>query len=221
MIPLSPTELTVLAFNDVASHDVEWGEKSIPYNNDFNSIRITWKEHFPSLGLNWLRRLLAVNTYEERYQLLAPELHPLAEFLFEALSEPSEGLYTTLADLTDEQRGQSVRSAATADSDSGPLQAWYWAYQAEPASQMYFSPAQRKIRKEGYVFNDQVRLIDWDPFQRPFIPMTDCEDSKESKEQRAQMRMSWHARSRIWSSGGRGWWSEDDQSKLVWPYRGF
>lgn len=84
---------------------------------------------------------------------------------------------------------------------------------------MYFHSTQRELRKCGYVFFDQDRLQDWDAYQKPFTPITDR--GPEGFLQRAEeMKKSWHATSKIWGRGKRGWWSNGDENNLFWPYRG-
>lgn len=92
-------KLTDAAFNDVAKHDVVWGEKSIPFLGDDSSLPSYHQEHYLSLGLGYLHRFFTASTYDERYQLLDPQLQCLSGFLTAALSE--DDLF--IEDLTEEE----------------------------------------------------------------------------------------------------------------------
>lgn len=211
--------MIITVFDDVASHDVEWGANKIPYLDDFNEIDVVWKEHHLSLGLRWLRHLVTAKTYEERYHLLEPELSILDSFFFCALREPGDNPDTPLSALTEEEQRQYISPPATDDNDNGPQLAWRWAYQDESVEYLYFQHVLRTLRKHGYVFFDYDRLRDWDVYQQPSAQVMD-EDIEGSLRHHNEMRESWRARSQIWGHGGRGWWSEGDQSRLVWPNGG-
>jgi hypothetical protein len=43
---------------------------------------------------------------------------------------------------------------------------------------------------------------------------------EELERQQEAMLRSFEERSEIWARGGRGWWSEDDLSKIIWPATG-
>ena len=65
---------------------------------------------------------------------------------------------------------------------------------------------------------DYDRLCRWNLFSESYKPADrhNSEDAALTALRTDQMRKSWHERSKIWLRGGRGWWSENDQSKLVW-----
>ena len=68
---------------------------------------------------------------------------------------------------------------------------------------------------------DHDGLCKWNILSKPFKP---ADRAKPEERALAALRNdhieeSWDARSKIWQQGGRGWWSENDQSKLVWPFR--
>ena len=208
-------ELTDAAFNEVAEHDVVWGEKSIPFLGDDSSLPSHHQEHYLSLGLAYLHRLFTASTYDERYQLLDPQLQCLSGFLTAALSE--DDLF--IEDLTEEERSNRLKPPVVGDPDIGPAEAWYWAYRGGPDEYMYFERGQRQLRKHGYVMLDYDTLCESKIFAEPFQPSTPTFDTDGRKLRFEQMEKSWDDRSKVWMSGGRGWWSEDDQSKLLWPFR--
>lgn len=200
----------------MAQHDVEWGERYIPWLNDESPPQNYYKEHLLSLGLNYLRRLVTASTYEERYKLLElePEENGLHSALCVALDANDD---FPLADLTEKERAQYIMSPYSEDSDIGPAEAWRWAYQAETTSGQYFMSWQRQLRRFGYVMYDYDRLCSWPEFHKPFnSPYKD--DPKVRRCNFEGMMDSWKKREEVWLNGGRGWWSEEDTTKLVWPY---
>jgi hypothetical protein len=59
--------ITRRAFDDIAEHDIAWGESSVEYGNRIDSDFI---QHLLSLGLAHLRRVALAESYEARYKLL-------------------------------------------------------------------------------------------------------------------------------------------------------
>ncbi len=39
---------------------------------------------------------------------------------------------------------------------------------------------------------------------------------EDDEEKWREMELSWEARSQIWQRGGKGYWSKDGESKIVW-----
>lgn len=207
--------LTGTAFNDVAEHDVEWGESSIPWLNDESAPDNYYKEHLLSLGLKYLRRLVTASTYQERYKLL--ELKPEADALYSALSVAADAYEDIpLANLTEQERALYIKPQCFKDSDIGPAEAWRWAYMGETTSDQYFMPYQRPMRRFGYVMYDYDRLCSWPEFHGPFKPASTYDREVRNRNHR-EMMDSWRKRSDLWLDGARGYWSDGDKSKLVWP----
>lgn len=208
--------LTGTAFNDVAEHDVEWGERSIPWLNDESAPENYYKEHLLSRGLSYLRRLVTASSYGERYRLL--ELKPESSALYSALSVAADAYEDIpLTNLTETERAIYIMPQYSKDSDIGPAEVWRWAYKGETTSDQYFMPLQRPLRHFGYVMYDYDRLCGWPEFHEPFQPASTYDRVVRNRNHR-EMMDSWRKRSDIWLDGGRGWWSENDKSKLVYPY---
>ncbi|KAL9122316.1 MAG: hypothetical protein Q9187_001125 [Circinaria calcarea] len=210
------------AFNDVAEHDVVWGEFTVPFQDDYDPL-YNYRDHWLSLGLEYLHRLATASTYNERYELLNPEFKCDSDFLYPAYSEPADDDYDEIliADLTEQDRDRILKPPFVKDPDVGPAEAWRWAYQGETTAYIYFQPDQRQLRKNGYVMFDYDRLCRWNLFSESYKPADryNSEDAALTALRTDQMRKSWDERSKIWLRGGRGWWSENDQSKLVWDER--
>jgi hypothetical protein len=69
---------------------------------------------------------------------------------------------------------------------------------------------------------DQSRLDDIGIFQSPWELLeissdAQLEEQQEAERQHAYIVNSWEERSKIYMSGGRGWWNWGDNSKVVWP----
>ena len=135
-------------------------KRRVPSNNYY-------KEHLLSLGLNYLPRLVTASTYEERYNLLElePEENSLQSAFCEALDAEND---LPLTDLTEIERTQYIVSPYSEDSDTGPVEAWRWAYHAETTSGQYFMSWQRQLRRFGYVMYDYDRVCSWPEFHEPF-----------------------------------------------------
>ena len=117
----------LVVFDDVCEHDIEWGERSIPWLEDLDEIDGVYKEWYLSQGLSFLRMCVETKTYNERYRLLNPLFDSDWEFMYAALSERNcflEVGYPLCALSTDEL--QDISPALRANvSDFEPLTAWY------------------------------------------------------------------------------------------------
>lgn len=200
------------AFNDVAAHEVEWGERNISVHE------WSYIESFLSLGLGFVHRVVEAKTYEERFETLRLELSMDIDFLTHTLNEEDfENADKNVGDLTEEERGVILHPQFFPDPDPGPAEIWFWAYAAYSVGYVYAETDQRFLRKRGYVFFDQARLNEWEVFSKPFENVGD--PSEEESIYEDDMNHSYEERDRIWELGGRGYWSEGDESKLVWPYK--
>ena len=123
-----------------------------------------------------------------------------------------------LSSLTEEQKARYISPPYYDDPDIGRAEAWRWAYQGETTSYQYFSPTQRRLRQYGYVMYDSDRLSSWPEFRKPFDPSAYKEDPGLWKRNLEKMRDSWDKRSEWWQKGAQGYWSEEDSSRLVFPY---
>lgn len=72
----------------------------------------------------------------------------------------------------------------------------------------------------GYVFWDEARLeklgaLTQDGLAKLTAPTDPLEAYRELENN--QLQALGTRRSEIWKQGGSGWWSQDDESKVVWP----
>lgn len=210
--------LTCLAFKDVAEHDVLWGKHRIRDGR-------CYKEHCLSLGLAWLHRLATAATYDERYKLLAPETgESKPDFLWKTVAYPQQDAqYNSieLEEFTELTVLDHVNPSFFEDLDIGPFTAWWWAYKSSTDAVTYALHELKPLRKMGYIMFDIDRLRRRGMLDSPFDPVYQSQEKFQEKKaarirKRERLEHSCRKRSEIYDAGGRGYWSEDDESKLIW-----
>lgn len=191
-------------------HDIEYGERRVRYCDDERNFH---KEYYLSLGLGFLVKVSKAKTYDDRYRLLN-YTHPDEHFLFYALEQAAyDRRRGALLDDTHEQRVAISETAAFPDGDLGPLRAWEWAHADFPSYTVFSQFEQGNLRDRGYVFFDLDRLEEWDMFAQPF---EDIKVRQGHGQEFEDMKRSWDVRSSIYERGGRGWWSDGDESRIRW-----
>ena len=219
----------------MAEHDIEWGERSIPYSNMNERDDNDYTEWCLSFGLEWLHKLVTASTYNERYQMFLPWLSTNCDFmgsmLFRTDTVPLPTLVSIddfgerrLVELSEEDQFKILNTKFANDPDRGPLEAWRWAYQELSVTHLCYRLEQEQLRERGYVMFDFDRLYRWNIFSTSFDTQAAYKDWWKRRRETdnglyERMIRSWGERSKIWLRGGRGWWSEGDESKLIWPYR--
>lgn len=187
----------------------------IRYGSDRDSLSI---QNILSRGLEKLRQLSIVKTYEARYELL--EHHPGSRypFLYSALIDANgEYEYLCLSDFTSIEGQSRIRPPFFNDPDSGPADIWWWAHPDEPYEDYVDEDDRVALREWGYVMWDRARLDNFGIFQNRWEPSCPNDEELRAKDQHyVEMMASFHARSKIWLMGGSGWWSPGDHSKIVW-----
>jgi len=219
--PTSPYDLpllTALAFNDVAKHDILWGELGIPFANDREEPDNVWKEHYLSLGLAYLYQTVTAATYDDRYKLISPNLGSDELFLFQGLKSQGEDDDVLVAEFSIEEEDIYLKRHLAVDKDIGPFQVWRWAYADSTKAFLYFGDGKGKLREFGYVMWDIARLAQqslfgyhWDRYPGPIVRR------QEYDRLNREMQNSFRERSKVWQRGGRGWWSSGDESRVQWP----
>lgn len=196
-----------------------WGIHRIRITEDDTPPFNNYKEYCLSLGLRWLRKVASASTYEERYSLLAPETgNQEPDFLFKTFYYPYDldQDMIELSDLTQETVLDHVQSPFLEDPDTGPFRAWWWAYQDSTAAYVYAKHELTSLRQSGYVMFDFDRLQRRCSLQSAFEPVNRHQKEKEQSLRNIEkMEQSYCKRLEIYNSGRRGYWSEDDNSKLI------
>ena len=237
-------QLINLAFNDVAEHDIEWGElrkqwldeEEMQPDSQMERLLRQWldeerirpdprKEHYLGLGLSYLHRLVLTSDFDDRCHLLkafkeGPE-RPFSDACWSITTRHTfERVYSN------GEQYANILAQRTTDGDAGPEEAWRWADCSDPNPMIrtYWRRLneQRNLRHWGYVMWDLARLVRWDIFNHDWnsLPRHSFIDGQEAKHRRDVMRSSFAARHEIWVRGGRGWWSTGDESRIIWPPRG-
>lgn len=105
------------------------------------------------------------------------------------------------------------------DEDDGPYATWLAANRYESEHWALMAYLMGGFRAQAYVFWDADRidlyeLVDayLEDDHQPRAPLDRLEDYTAG----AEMEQSFEARSKIWNSGGRGYWSKGDESRIVW-----
>jgi hypothetical protein len=74
-------------------------------------------------------------------------------------------------------------------------------------------------REWGYVMWDRSRLDGMGIFEDDWVEREAEPPSEDIIRRREQRLASTQRRGEIYWAGGRGWWSFNDESKVVWPNR--
>lgn len=206
-----------VAFNELAEHDISWGELCINPTQPMMSEN-RFQEGYLSQGLGFLHRLVTAETYDDRYAALNPLKPSDHHFLHEGLRE--QGVDDVNGAF---QRGEREEApsydipALSANDDSGPIEAWCWANGAEI---VYYENDQADLREWGYCLWDKARLEAWGLFYKPWTGRRAYERARrqhsEENSRSERLMKSREERSRIWMLGGTGWWDEGDESRIVW-----
>ncbi|CAF9920038.1 MAG: hypothetical protein ALECFALPRED_001411 [Alectoria fallacina] len=209
-------EITV-AFNDVAEHDVDWGELSIAWVDTSGNGEDFYKEGFLLKGLDFIFQLSTARIYDDRHSLLELSQNSGGSYLFEALGPPRLLQYggVPLEEYNEEEEKLYVRSPFDDDDDIGPAEAWRRVHAKSTKGRFYYVEDHCLFRRRGYVMWDLSRLLGWNFLSLPVQALASERlsgylEHLEKKAEREKQEVSWTERSRIWSEGGRGWWAPGD-----------
>ena len=215
--------LTVTAFNEITDHDVTWGASGVIDAFDIENDQM---QYILSLGLARLHDIVVAKSYDERHHVLyTPHPASTSRFLYDGLQR-TQDLYKDDAlswnDLDNAEGIASLHPPFKHESDTGPIDAWGWAYNPTDADFVY-AESHEWLRLRGYVFWDHSRLDAWSIFQSPYGPpdttVADAERASYAASDRLwdDTRGRCNRRAEIHRAGGRGWWSLEDESKVVYP----
>ena len=213
-----------LAFNEVAEHDIEWGELGLQSIDDEEPHEFTPMERYLVRGLAFLRRVINAPDYDVRYNLLDFKTYRETLSLYDGLMHQPGYESTRLTDWSSKSRAEVLERFDAADTDTGPKDAWLWAHETCSSSQLYNDPynGHAFLRRCGYVIWDSTRWRQWRLLDTPWEDWEDCQllqedQNRHSNVDRFKMQESLDRRSKIWRMGGRGWWALSDESKVIWP----
>lgn len=221
----------------MAEHDIVWGLVSIDFIDPGRSPNLDreycCRDHFLSIGLEYLHHLGSAKTYDERYRLLSPNPLPESdkEFLESALQaeeNEADGPDYWLDEYTPADilllKNKPFAATGDAERDSGPYEAWRLAYAKYDHRCFYFADENWNQRRKAYVMWDLARLSGWEHYQKRWDDRTETDwylDLENDRESPLRMEARWKSkneRERIFRLGGRGWWAWGDVSKIQWGH---
>ena len=213
--------LNIIAFRDVARHDVEWGSRCIFYLSGEIPDQLSG---YLACGLAYLHQLAIAASWGERHHLLN-EVASLRFYkpLENLVLRPDTGFifgpdpqWSVLPEYEKFQR--FFTRACFPEADLGPYSAWTWASMTEKVSLSYGWTSHRTLRLRGYVMFNYIRLLDWNILDSPFEPpsVNPSAHVRGDSEEFEAMKRSWAARHEVWLCGGRGWWGPGDESRIIW-----
>ena len=173
-----------------------------------------------SQGLEFISQLADAATYDEKLELLRSKVDAENAFLASALHEANHEEPDKILAEYEKEELESLHGSGEDDSDfvSGPYDVWSWANQDELPDRFIFAWDKALLRKRGYVMWDRARIAEdnmMDIFKKIMsVPPPSLEPMQDEWD---EMQMTFEERSRIWQRGGRGFWSKEDESKIVWP----
>ncbi|KUJ18950.1 uncharacterized protein LY89DRAFT_582443 [Mollisia scopiformis] len=209
-------ELVSEVYNEMVEHDVTFGYYRIPRADISEPGEI---ETILARGLASLHSIILAKTYNEKVQVLYPDLiESTDKFLHQALTaanDTNDNIW--LEDYTEGDKIQKIRSPFFQDPDTGPSDVWFWANQEETRAHFINCEMRKSLREWGYVLWDRARLDALNVLSTPWEEATDLVTIDEYGWRYSRQQKSLERRHEIYVKGGRGWWSAEDESKIVWP----
>lgn len=171
------------------------------------------------LGLEKVYNIAMADSYEKRYKLIY-EKHPRTKrFLYEGLQHATP---SNIPRFT----GQPLHyfkymlKPFYEDQNPGPADAWILAHEGEGQfilQNLVNTRAHRYARRWGYVMWDWRRLDDLDMIWKEVGMRQQPMKHKNESGRTGNLEATWERRQLIYMAGGRGWWSESDESRVKWP----
>ncbi len=172
-------------------------------------------------GLEFVYNLTIADTYDAKHKMLNATSGPsdnetsLPQALQEVISDDGND-DRKLAEYSDAELhaiAQDRSGQAEDDTDQGPYEAWREANADYWLSDSCMSSDAAWLRERAYVFWDEDRLRNHqDGFGEDPGDRRDC-----TKAEHEDMLESFDERSKVWQKGGKGYWSRDDTSRIIWP----
>lgn len=163
-----------------------------------------------SQGIEFCHRVTNADSYEAKRALLSTVFGSGAVNLPEALEAVPEGFSdndTFIEDYTEEDLWSSVPHRDDSDLDKGPYEAWRAAHAGFAMAVCLMFEDNAWLRERGYVFWDWDRMQSIDLLGVIRSPPPEALNSHDITEQDWKtMRESFIERSKVWQSGGSGYW---------------
>ncbi|THV43905.1 hypothetical protein BGAL_0821g00020 [Botrytis galanthina] len=205
-------------FDYLVDHDVKWAEHRMLYASFDDSEYV---EPLLARGLFAIRDMVEAKSYEqicEAYCQDSPNYssHLLDHGLRNSTDSSGEDeLYHWLEDYSEEDDDKFVnKSVWFDDDDKGPELVWRWAHQLFNCIEFVLCDKHRFEREWGYVMWDHSRLLELRVMENEWKATEDAENDRGLRPPQESM----DRRDKIYLAGGRGWWTAEDESKVVWPH---
>lgn len=175
-----------------------------------------------SHGLTTICNVARAETYEDRHRILESKGCPsrMILFLYGGLQHRIWHRDTFLSRNATTGESEFVDPRPFhADPDSGPEDAWQWAHAGEAWPSPPYEKDRHSLRRWGYVLWDSARLEANGIFENTWTSHGQTALARihlEHEWQREDREKSWERREKIHVSGGRGWWSWRDESRVRW-----
>lgn len=216
------------AFNHMVDHDVTWGYLRVPY---IDRLSMNYAQYLIFEGLEKCYHLSKASTYEQWHALLSSGEERFCEpfytdvFLHRGLEKaanPPPMYIDLLGELDDEDREVVVGWPFYDDPDRGPVSMWEWVHRDEIPGEFVAGARTAYHRQWAYTFWNLSRLESAGLLSDPSISARGPLDEDDLGEYRTPERLrnlenSQKCRAKVWYKGGSGWWSAEDQTKVVWP----
>ncbi|KAI9769216.1 MAG: hypothetical protein M1840_004345 [Geoglossum simile] len=173
----------MLSFDDIAEHDVTWGEYHIRFGGQIDSPYI---QHVLSFSPEKLYQITMAETYEARHTLLYFGCCPGSthSFLYESLKNASEENHDFyLSEMTPMEERTHIKTPFFSDPDAGLANIWRWTHGDETLSGFVYQDHHEPLREWGYVVWDESRLDDMGIFKSPWEPLEISSDARLKEQQ--------------------------------------
>ncbi|CAK7225284.1 hypothetical protein SCUCBS95973_005812 [Sporothrix curviconia] len=208
------------ATRDVLAHDVQFGTWQVDYvySGVLNHERQTWI----SQGLSFVYHLMMEPSWDVKNESLKRTYGAESSFLSRTLFYMYEEVDISVKDAKKQSDSNETYAVMFRpldprhDSDQGPFKAWWAAYQ-EMNIFALIATHKAGFREMAFVFWDEDRLQRYNVLElfTDTAPRSELE-MEDVRSEILAMEASHRARKTVWQRGGRGYWSEDDDSRVVW-----
>ncbi|KAI0537928.1 hypothetical protein GGR58DRAFT_501700 [Xylaria digitata] len=214
-------------FNYLVEHDVTWGYLLVPYIHGHES---EYAQELLAGGVERVYYLSRASDYTQRHALLSrgegmfDEPFGVVGFLSYGLEKGANPLLPPLIPLSemDEDDKKIVCGKPFYDDpDPGPASMWEWVYRDQEPGDLVANQGMTSQRQWAFPFWNLSRLQAAGLLGNPEIPgpwsARDLEmDAYGTPERLALLEESRSERTKIWTAGGKGFYSPGDLSKIRW-----
>jgi hypothetical protein len=164
-----------------------------------------------SQGIEFCHQVTNAGSYGAKRALLSTVFGSGSANLPQALDAVAEAFEDNdkfIENYTEEELRSSVPHRDDSDLDKGPYEAWRAAHAGLPMALSLMFDDNAWLRQRGYVFWDWDRMQSIDLLGVIASPPPEALNSRDITEQDWKtMQESFLERSKVWQSGGSGYWS--------------